>query len=150
MSRKGAGEGIDQDMKGRLAQLATRLSKRQTPLDPLIAFDTGGTQGGFSPQHGKTQGPLRSIVGSVRAMLARNTQSEAISRCKRRVRRPGIIRTFMIARNQVVKRASTPATAHPWEAPWPCGIRPVMLSGPTCHRPKARDHVFRRAPGPYE
>lgn len=64
-----AGDGIDQHIKDRLAQLAASLAQREAPLYPAIAFVTFGATGALAPHHGKAQGTLGPIVGWFDAVL---------------------------------------------------------------------------------
>ena len=45
-------KGVNQHREGRLFQLPTCLTQRQTPLHPGIALDTRRTQGTLAPQQG--------------------------------------------------------------------------------------------------
>jgi hypothetical protein len=54
-----AGNGINQDVKGRLAHLATGLTKRQTALDPAIALLTVSAMRGLAPQDATSPGAVK-------------------------------------------------------------------------------------------
>ena len=69
-SAEQTGHGINQDTKGRLAQLTAGLAQRQTPLHPAIALVAGRAMRALAPQHTKTQRPFGAIVGRVDAMFA--------------------------------------------------------------------------------
>ena len=62
-------KGVNQHREGRLFQLPTCLTQRQTPLHPGIALDTRRTQGTLAPQHAKAQGALRPVVGRLNSRL---------------------------------------------------------------------------------
>jgi hypothetical protein len=69
MTLEEAGNGINQESKGRLAPLATGLTQRHTALDPAIAWLTVGALRGFAPQDATSQPALGEIVCRVDAML---------------------------------------------------------------------------------
>src|SRR5438093_12034863 len=60
---EGAGDGINQHAKDRLAQLTAGLAQRERPFDPAIALGTLGATGTLAPHHGKAQGSLSAVSG---------------------------------------------------------------------------------------
>jgi hypothetical protein len=67
---KEAGDRIDQDAKGRLAQLTTGLAQRSGTFDPAIAVFTVGAMRGLAPDDAKSQTAFCEVIGGCHPMLA--------------------------------------------------------------------------------
>ena len=94
---------IDQDTTGRLAKLAAGLAKRQTALDPVIAFDTVRATRALSPQYAKSQGPLGPVVCGFNAVFTQKHPQRCHLPLQTSGQTTGIIRSFTIAADQVAK-----------------------------------------------
>jgi hypothetical protein len=59
---KEASDGIDQNAKGRLAQLATSLAQREGTLHPAIAGVTVGALRGLTPQDATSSASFGKVI----------------------------------------------------------------------------------------
>ena len=91
---------IDQDTKGRLPKLAAGVAQRQTAFHPPVTFDTGRAMRAFSPQHRKTQYPLRSVIGGFDPMFQKKHPQRCHLPLQVSGQLPGIITARMVAVDQ--------------------------------------------------
>ena len=61
--------GIDEDRIDPFASQATSLAQTEDSFDKTVAFINASSKTSFAPQHSKTQGPFRMIVGRRNTLL---------------------------------------------------------------------------------
>lgn len=62
-------DGLNEDVEGRSAREATGLPDREDSLNPPVTLVAGCTLHHLAPEHGKAQGPLRPVIGGLKAVL---------------------------------------------------------------------------------
>jgi hypothetical protein len=93
-------DGVNQHGVGSSGVETAGFFEGQDPLHPVIALVTGRPQRAFAPQHPKTQGPLRPVVGRLDAMLGEKDPQGVHLTQQATGEAPRLIRACMILVNR--------------------------------------------------
>jgi hypothetical protein len=119
---KEARDGLDQDAKGRWAQLATGVAQRYGTLSPALAGVTVGALRGLTPQDATSSASCGKVLGGVDAMRTQQDPKRAQRTRPAPHQAPGIICACLVAlQGGATSGPPRPATDHPRAVRGPCG-----------------------------